>query len=214
MATINDGIRKIIDKSSLYWRIMRYVLALLLSAATLLAQGQKKKFYFPAWTFQQKNAAILGVSAGFFSRHDSSNTNTYGLKLEAPGFGLLVGLIPQSPLAETDSAFREVEKRPRSEKIYGLSLSALGTVCDCNVNGISVGTVGQVQYKVNGISFSAISFAQVHNGLQLGVFNYTYKMNGIQIGFINTSMRTRGIQIGFWNKNERRSLPLINWNFR
>ena len=195
---------------------MRYILVLLLSSGTMLVHSQKKKFYFPAWTFQQKNAAIFGVSAGLFSerKDEPRNTSTYGMRLEVPGIGILVGLIPSSPLAETDSAFRELQQKPVSEKVYGFSLSALGAVCNCTVNGISVGTVGQVQYKVNGISFSAISFAQVHNGLQLGVFNYTYKMNGIQIGFINNSIRTRGIQIGFWNKNERRSFPLINWNFR
>lgn len=194
---------------------MKYCLAFLFCFITILAQGQKKKFYFPAWTFHQKNAAIVGISAGLASVNslEPMRTNTFGLRLEVPGAGILMGFIPQSPLAETDSAFREVEKEPLSEKVYGVNLSALGTVCKCAVNGISVGTIGQMQYQVNGISFSAISFAQVHNGLQLGVFNYTYKMNGIQIGFVNTSMRTRGIQIGLLNKNEKRRLPLINWNF-
>jgi hypothetical protein len=194
---------------------MKYLLALFFCSITILAQAQKKKFYFPAWTFHQKNATIVGISAGLASGRgiEPTRTNTYGLRLEVPGAGILVGLIPESPLAETDSAFRVLKQEPVSEKVYGFSVSALGTVCNCIVNGISVGGIGQIQYKVNGISFSPISFAQVHNGLQLGAFNYTYKMNGIQIGFVNTSMRTRGIQIGIINRNEKRTLPLINWNF-
>ncbi len=39
-------------------------------------------------------------------------------------------------------------------------------------------------------------------------------MKGLQIGVVNKAKRLRGIQLGIWNINERRKLPLINWNFR
>jgi hypothetical protein len=179
------------------------------------AAAQKKKFYFPAWTYHKKNAVILGVSGGLWSSamDNPRRTTSIGLKVEAPGVGLFAALVPSSPVSQTDSAFQEFKKQVVSETVWGVSASALGTICNCTVNGISVGTVGQIQGRVNGISFSAVSFAEVHNGIQLSVFSQTYKMNGLQIGFMNNSSRTRGIQIGLWNKNEKRSLPIINWNF-
>lgn len=178
------------------------------------ATGQKKKFYFPAWTYHKKNATILGVSGGLWPSTDSARkTNTIGLKLEAPGVGLFAAFVPSSPVSETDSAFQAFKKQVVSEKVYGVSVSLTGTICNCTVNGISVGGIGQIQGRINGISFSPISFTEVHNGLQLAVYSQTYKMNGIQIGFVNNSSRTRGIQLGLWNKNEKRSLPILNWNF-
>jgi hypothetical protein len=30
----------------------------------------------------------------------------------------------------------------------------------------------------------------------------------------NKTLDLRGIQIGLWNKNGKRSLPLINWQFK
>ncbi|MBO9684861.1 MAG: hypothetical protein J7502_19685 [Flavisolibacter sp.] len=178
------------------------------------AAAQRKKFYFPAWTFHKKNAVILGVSGGLWPSMDSARrTTTIGLRAEVPGVGLLAAFVPSSPVSETDSAFQEFKKHVVSEKVYGLNVSLTGTACNCTVNGITVGTVAQLMGRVNGVSFSAISFAEVHNGIQLGIFNQTYKMNGFQIGFMNNSKKTRGIQIGLWNRNEKRSLPIINWNF-
>ncbi len=176
--------------------------------------AQKKKFYFPAWTYHKKNAVILGVSGGLWAGMDSARkTTTIGLRVEAPGTGLLAAFVPSSPVSLTDSAFQEFKKSTVSERVYGLNVSLMGTTCNCTVVGVSVGTIAQILGRMNGISFGAISFAEVHNGLQLSVFSQTYKMNGIQIGFMNNSSRTRGIQIGIWNKNEKRSLPIINWNF-
>ena len=39
-------------------------------------------------------------------------------------------------------------------------------------------------------------------------------MRGLQIGVVNKSKNLRGIQIGIWNVNQKRRLPLINWNFK
>lgn len=181
---------------------------------TVTSFAQKRKFFFPAWTFHEKNATILGVSAGLWSMGDNiKQTNTIGLRLEVPGAGILMGFIPSSPLAETDSAASIRIKQPVTEKVYGISLSSLGTLCNCNVNGISVGIVGQLHNRMNGISFSAINFAQTHNGIMIGTYNQAYRMNGVQIGFVNRSSRTRGVQIGILNQNEKRKMPIINWNF-
>jgi len=214
-------------------------------ASATFGQVAKKKNYFPLWTYHQKNINIHGISVGIGSiRGEPRYTNTNGMKLEIIGAGLVVPLMPESPVADDDSSFEFLSKEPVSEKINGITLSAGGTVCDCITNGISLGMVGQINYQVNGISGSFFGvFSQVSNGIHAaGMFNQTYYLNGVQvalmnaagkskgiqlgggniahqtsglqIGIYNKTEKLRGIQIGIWNKNEKRSWPLVNWNFK
>jgi hypothetical protein len=177
---------------------------------------KKKSTYFPIWTFHKRNINIDGLSVGLLSLRDKpSFTNTNGIRLELIGIGLFAPLIPYSPVAQSDSAF-ELEKRIEiSERINGLSLSSTGTACDCIINGVSAGLIGQIQFKVNGISASGyLNFVQIHNGIQIAFINETFKLRGLQLGVFNKSHQTKGFQIGLWNVNEKRALPFINWNFK
>lgn len=96
----------------------------------------------------------------------------------------------------------------------GLLISLFGTFTD-KVNGISVSSWMSMGKEINGISFNVIwnLYDQI-NGLSIGMFNQEYKINGLQLGLVNMSKKLRGFQIGIWNKNEKRSLPILNWNFR
>jgi hypothetical protein len=188
--------------------------------------GQKKKNYFPIWTYHQKNINIHGFAIGLGSlRDDFRHTNTNGFKVEIIGGGILVPLIPESPIGKNSFLKRE----SLSERINGLSISVTGTVCNCLTNGISTGLIGQINYQVNGFSASALmNFSQIHYGLQaafynesykmsgfqLGGINYSYSINGVQLGLYNNSKKLKGIQIGLWNVNQKRKFPVINWNFK
>ncbi|MFU8844655.1 MAG: LA_2272 family surface repeat-containing protein [Bacteroidales bacterium] len=48
----------------------------------------------------------------------------------------------------------------------------------------------------------------------MGFVNYVADTRGIQIGLINKTRRLNGVQLGIWNQNEKRSLPIVNWNFK
>jgi hypothetical protein len=191
----------------------------------------KQKHRAPTWVYSDKNTNIYGASLGIGTvRGNARFVNTFGVKLELIGVGLAVGLIPESPVAQDENEFQSISKDTISENIYGLSISPLGSVCDCKVSGIALGGFGQIFYKVNGISITgAMTFSQrvnglqaallmneVYwiNGLQISAFNTSQKVNGIQIGFINKTKKLKGIQIGLWNINEHRKFPIINWNFK
>ena len=154
---------------------------------TICSYGQGNN-RFPIWTFHEKDVNIHGISVGLVSTLISErNTNTNGIKLELIGLGAFVGLIPEYPTFEEQ----------RSERINGLSLSALGTVCDCLTNGVSAG-FGQLTYQVNGISFVAfMNLTHKHNGIMLSGFNFSQTMNGLQVGFNNGSSETNGVQMAF-----------------
>ena len=111
----------------------------------------------------------------------------------------------------------------------GLNLSVGGFYSGTNFNGLNISLFAALN-KMNGLSMSPVfNAAGISNGLQLSVLsNYTYKGNGlqlavsnvadqfhgVQIGLFNNSSNQRGVQIGLWNKNEKRSLPFINWQFK
>lgn len=134
-------------------------------------------------------------------------------------------------------------KEPPSEQINGINLSTTGSVCLCNMNGISLGFLAQIGKVINGFSAALLfNFSYQHNGLQMAIYNNSYivkglqiggsnsavrmigvqvgvsntpkAITGLQIGVFNKSKKLRGIQIGIWNVNQKRKLPLINWNFK
>jgi hypothetical protein len=195
---------------------MKLTLTLLLTFSSLSVSGQQdRRLRLPVWTFHQRNLEIYGVSLGAFSVEGwPENTHTNGVKIEVIGLGLAIGLAPHSPIAINDSAFQIIQTEASSEQVNGLSLSASGTVCNCTINGGSLGLIGQVTHKMNGISaVMFFNFAQIHRGIQLGALNDAFKMRGLQLGLFNLSKDTKGIQLGLWNVNELRKLPLINWSF-
>jgi hypothetical protein len=68
--------------------------------------------------------------------------------------------------------------------------------------------------EVNGLSFNLLwSIYQKSNGVVIATVNHVNTGRGLQVGLINKANNFRGIQIGLWNRNDKRSLPLINWSF-
>ncbi len=179
-------------------------------------QVEKRKNYFPIWTYHQKNINIHGVSVGIGTVKAAPRfTNTNGIKVEIIGAGIAIPLIPQSPVAQDESEFIKLSEEPISEVINGLSISASGTVCDCITNGFNIGLIGNINFQVNGISTSFLgNFSQKHNGIMIALLNEAYYVKGVQAGLFNRSMKLKGIQIGLWNINQKRKLPLINWSFK
>ena len=253
-------------------------ICLLLLVCCLATQAQSRKFKTPIWTTHSKNTDIAGVSIGTFPKSiftDSTLTRTFGVRLEIPGPGILLPLMPKSPLSTSLTEFENKLGSEPSEIVYGINLSS-GSTAETQVNGISGAFIGQYFIKMNGVAIAGIgniiekqngmalsilgndsyvmnglsggfignhtqtlNGAQIGgfnvseftngiqigiqnnnnknqnltNGAQIGVLNYTEDLQGVQIGLINNTKSLKGIQIGLWNKNEKRSLPIINWNF-
>jgi len=184
----------------------------------------------------------FGVFTGLSEKHNNVLTN--GLRLELVGIGLLLPLAPRSPIDSGDSLVkvREVKFTEKINGL-NLSGSGT-VCDDCIVNGLTIGGIGQYLYATNGISISIIGLiAEKHNGLQLSMFNDVHKGNGmqlglsndaidfkgiqvsvlgnhaiksrgIQVGLFNKSKNLKGLQFGLWNVNQKRKMPLMNWNFK
>ena len=96
----------------------------------------------------------------------------------------------------------------------GLIFSPFGTFTE-QINGISFSLWMSMGQKVNGISFNLLwnLYGQV-NGISIGLVNHANITKGVQIGLFNNSKILKGFQFGLWNKNEKRSLPIMNWQFK
>lgn len=215
------------------------VIALVLISLSTYAQRYKN--VFPVGTYHAPNTTINGISGGFISTPDQ-RSNTNGLKIEMPGAGIVLPLVPRSPISTTEGEYSQFINEPVVSRVNGMILSPFGTTGKSNVNGVSLGYIAQLNGITNGISASmGINFAETHNGIQLGgIFNIVYKANGLQIsaqnsaqvsngiqagiinssshhyglqiGLVNRARHQKGLQLGLWNENEKRKLPFINWN--
>jgi hypothetical protein len=145
---------------------------------------------------------------------------SHGLNLQIPGQGFFqvfyiksyfFGKAEQTP--DNDSlAFYDT--LPLRAVHNGLIISPFGTFTP-KVNGISLSLFMSMGRTVNGISINPLwNLYEKINGFTIGVVNTVSTMKGVQIGIFNKTANLHGVQIGLWNKNQKRSLPILNWNFK
>lgn len=183
-----------------------------------------------------------GIFTGLSEK--DTNVITNGLRLEAIGTGLLLPLAPHGPVYKEEDLIplKDVMFTEKINGLNLSGSGTIGD--DCIVNGLTVGAIGQYLYAMNGISISILCIVvEKQNGLQLSAFNDVHKGNGLQMGIgnsavyykgvqlgllSNTAIKSRGLQVGLFNKskdlrgiqlglcntNQKRKLPLINWNFK
>ncbi|MFP3592519.1 LA_2272 family surface repeat-containing protein [Chryseobacterium sp. SIMBA_038] len=99
-----------------------------------------------------------------------------------------------------------------SGKLNGLHVSWLNNSADSG-NGAMVAFSNDAE-KFNGLQTGVYNYNGKGKGLQVGASNKSESFNGLQIGVINKNKNGKAVQIGLWNVNERRKLPIINWNFK
>lgn len=99
----------------------------------------------------------------------------------------------------------------------GLQIAGGGTRATYS-NGVIASAIITEVYKGRGVQLGGFNQYVDFHGLQVGVFNdvemKSEEFRGVQIGIYNNAKKMKGIQIGLINRNEKRILPLINWNFR
>ncbi len=114
-----------------------------------------------------------------------------------------------------DFYFKEI-KTDWQVKVYGVNISLVNTINEMEIRGLNITPILTVIDEIHGVSISGVNnFCYILNGVSIaGLRNRAMIAKGIQIGLFNKSTDMRGIQIGLWNTNGKRSLPLINWQFK
>ncbi|MBI3519761.1 MAG: hypothetical protein HY062_10445 [Bacteroidetes bacterium] len=225
-------------------RLKKTILLVYLIQNTLVAQN---KVCFPVWTFHDDSTTIQGLSVGFNQSFNIQQVKVNGINIELFGLGIIAPLMPQSPVCGDSCTLKsEFQSDTVAMQINGINISPLGSICDCNINGVNINGMASNANITNGLSMTIFAnFAQIANGIQfafigndsafmngvqcsfyinvsrsssrgvqIALFNDATIHNGLQIGAKNSSEYLHGIQLGLWNKNQKRSLPFINWNFK
>lgn len=198
---------------------------------TFQAHGQITENRSIVWVIPSVNTRINGLAGGlminsFKDNHTGLTTEINGLNFEFIGIGFLLPIVPSSPIYSESDSFKDDIKNMDSlinsynyskYCINGVSISAGGIGGhDININGLNISGINTLTGMMNGFSACIlINISGVVNGVSIGgLVNNTIQSKGLQIGLFNKTTRLRGFQVGLWNENEKRCLPIINWNFK
>lgn len=95
----------------------------------------------------------------------------------------------------------------------GLVVSTFGTFTEIT-NGVSLSFLASQGETLNGLSINLVrNFYHQMHGVSIGMFNTQGEAKGVQIGLVNKAAFLQGFQFGLWNRNQKRSMPIVNWCF-
>jgi len=119
----------------------------------------KQRLRLPVWTYYDKNTVIWGISLGF--GQGARNVTTNGIKISAPGIGILSPLFPSFPLpTDSDEEFQEAQQyralyKNAKEVVNGINFGGSGDwLINTYVNGLNINLIGSCYVQNNGITLS------------------------------------------------------------
>ena len=197
------------------------VTAFFLAVTTSLSAQDRK---YVMWYSPSKATDVYGVMLNFFPREvgDFPNYSVYGVELDLNPLGFfssiyiaVSGLFEPTMYQPNDDYWDGIDSSDYEKTIYGLHITSFD-IEPYIINGLDITLAGSFFSVINGASISLLINKQdAVSGLTIApVGNHNIYCRGVQIGLINTCSDLKGFQIGLWNVNQRRKLPLINWNFK
>lgn len=186
--------------------------------------NQKAKDRYVIWLIPSAASNIYGIAIGPVGSEAICNRPytkySHGLNLQIPGQGIFQTFyinkgINKAFITGKDSAsFFNYDTLPKRAKHNGILISPFGTFTD-EVNGISLSCWMSMGGNINGLSFNLLwNVYNRINGVSVGFVNHAADVRGLQIGLFNKTGELKGFQFGLWNMNEKRSLPVLNWDFK
>lgn len=205
----------------LFLSILLFLWAFASFAQSDSTKATNKKYV--AWVSPSGATHVYGMMLNFYPRDGMKRfpeyPKIYGAEINLNPIGLFAPFVmaihsfdPQThkpPYEEVESVDFSVFKR-----IYGIQAGSINMEKSI-INGLDLNVCGSFDSKTNGLTFSAIMNKHYFvNGLTFAVFgNHDSKCNGVQISLFNSCKDLKGVQLGLWNKNQKRSIPFINWCF-
>jgi hypothetical protein len=185
---------------------------------------KKKTDRYVFWLIPSAATNIYGIAIGPFGSEAVCKRPytkySHGLNFQVLGQGFLqtfyINKVKFKDFRKTgnNDSISTIDTIPKRAIHNGLLISPFGSFTD-QVNGISFSMWMSMGRKINGLSFNLLwNLYHKINGVSIGLVNHAFMTKGLQIGIVNKTVKLRGFQFGLWNKNERRSLLIINWNFK
>ena len=199
-------------------------LLFVLSVNSQIDTTETKIKKYLAWVSPSDATHIYGLMFNIWPRDAFEEYETYpkiyGAELNLNPVGIIFPFFYAIHLISPDHYKPPSEKIETLDfdsfkKIYGIQIGLLN-IEKSIINGLDINAAGSLDSKTNGLTISAVMNKHyIMNGLTVAPFgNHDLKCKGVQIGLINSCKDLKGLQLGLWNKNQKRSLPIINWCFQ
>ncbi|MBL1219764.1 hypothetical protein JET18_02885 [Chryseobacterium sp. L7] len=198
----------------------------LFTGSVISAQEKLNKLDKPrliGFSPSKKTKNVNGMLIKYYDEidHEIQPKKVNGVGLGFNGLGIFFPALLLVSIPSIDNwAINDIDSETlpdKMNKINGLQLSIINMEPTVT-NGLEINMASNISAPsvTNGVAFSPLyNFHHTTKGAAVSTFaNVAQKCRGAQIALINVCKDSRGIQIGFWNENEKRKLPLINWNFK
>lgn len=166
-----------------------------------------------------KSKKTNGLRINYWSDYKQSDSKkkikTNGIELGINPIGVFIPFLTVFHFSDLDKNPLALSNELILKEVNGLQVGFIISEEKSKINGLNINLTGNFNTIVNGVSISpTINKHYKVAGISLSpIANFDKEVNGIQISLWNKTNKLKGIQIGLWNKNEKRSLPIINWNF-
>ncbi|HMC97426.1 MAG TPA: hypothetical protein VKG92_07235, partial [Flavobacteriales bacterium] len=122
---------------------MKLALSAFIFLSCAAAWGQelpRQKVRGPIWSFHARDTRTYGFNFGALSdvSPDTTNVTTVGVRVEVPGIGLFLFMAPNVNVMLDSARFAADRQFVVDEHIHGLNVSAVGSACDCDTNGLNL----------------------------------------------------------------------------
>lgn len=203
------------------------LVASFLTGCIAYAQGNpdagQDKIKMIAFSPSKETKNVNGLLIKYFDEidHEISPKQVNGLGLGLNALGIFFPVLMLVNIGTIDNwAINDIDTEslpPEMNKINGMQLS-LVNMEPTVTNGLEVSLSSNLSAPsvINGVAISPLyNFHHTSSGVAISTFaNVSARCRGVQIALVNSCKDSKGIQLGFWNVNEKRKLPLINWNFK
>lgn len=176
----------------------------------------RKKIIWFIPPFDTKVDEINGLGLGFtaWPSNFKDSLKVNGLCIEVLSLGFFAPIF--GSFLRRDSIIFAEQSEPTTVKIKGVNINAGGAIGETEITGFYIGGVTTMVNKLKGFSVTGVhTIAHEMRGVSIsGLRNQSKKARGVQIALFNSCKDLRGVQLGLWNRNQRRSLPIVNWSFK
>jgi hypothetical protein len=163
--------------------------------------------------FASYTGKVNGISASFLV-NKSRVLNGIGMGFLASRYNRVTGLQVSFYSDANELKGLQIGIISCTRIIKGVQLSDLYSQAE-EIAGVQLGAFNNTN-EIKGLQIGYIySEAEEVKGVQLAyIYSKAEEVKGVQIGFVTKTTKLKGFQFGLWNVNEKRKLPLINFNFK
>lgn len=176
---------------------------------------------YGAWVSPSKASHVYGLMFNFWSKDNGPYPKIYGAEFNICPVSVFAPFLISLYSLDLSHTFKLADDMKDSvdynkfKKVNGCQIGFLNPEPTV-INGLDINASGSFESVTNGVTLSvATNNHFVVNGMTVAIIaNSDCKCKGVQIALVNSCKDLKGFQFGLWNKNQKRSLPFINWAFK